>query len=288
MRKSSSKLTFQEAAPATRDGALSVKNISSSFVNLSFDSRIGQEDVVEVNVAKSCERFGYGPQRPPRAPQLIRPYSASTTTGAQRLHGVNVPSMNNFFVREEHATESTPSQFQELYHAKCQDLKIKPKEEQGNRLLDCAIFVSRTPKCMCLEKRFYEFCTQAVKGRKYIFRDCGFGLQSCKVLQRLISMNKISHLDLRKNYLGNDGLQILVKGIKCTTSLVHIDIGSNDITFQGANFLFTSITNHSTLCSVNIANSDGLHRNRIGTKGKPASVAYFHRLQRHPAAAGSE
>ena len=44
----------------------------------------------------------------------------------------------------------TPSQFQELYHAKCQDLKIKPKEEQGNRLLDCVLSLSHELPNACV------------------------------------------------------------------------------------------------------------------------------------------
>jgi Ran GTPase-activating protein (RanGAP) involved in mRNA processing and transport len=49
-------------------------------------------------------------------------------------------------------------------------------------------------------------------------------------------------------------------------SLVHLDIGSNDITFEGANLLFNALEKHPTLSSLTLANHDRLHRNRIGPK----------------------
>ena len=49
-------------------------------------------------------------------------------------------------------------------------------------------------------------------------------------------------------------------------SLVHLDIGSNDITYEGANLLFNSLEKHPTLSSLTLANHDRLHRNRIGSK----------------------
>jgi hypothetical protein len=45
-------------------------------------------------------------------------------------------------------------------------------------------------------------------------------------------------LDLARNNLGNEGLIALIKGLKQNCSLVHLDVGSNDITFEGASKLF--------------------------------------------------
>ena len=135
----------------------------------------------------------------------------------------------------------------QLFNAKCKDLGITPKEGQL--------------------KRFYDFCSSAIKGRKLIFREIGFGPHSAKILGNILRFNKFSHLDLRKNMLGNKGLKELSKSINSNCSLIHIDIGSNDITFEGANSFFISLKKHKTLSSINIANNDGLHRNRIGAKG---------------------
>lgn len=134
-----------------------------------------------------------------------------------------------------------------LFNAKCKDLQLVPKDGQL--------------------KRFYDFCSKAIQGRKYAFREIGLGYHSAKVLGSILRLNKCSHLDLRKNVLGNKGLKELSKALNTNSSLVHIDIGSNDITYEGANSFFLSLRKHSTITSLNIANSDGLHRNRIGTKG---------------------
>jgi hypothetical protein len=48
--------------------------------------------------------------------------------------------------------------------------------------------------------------------------------------------------------------------------LIHLDIGSNDITCDGAINLFKCIENHPTLTSLVVANHDRLHRNRMGEK----------------------
>lgn len=135
----------------------------------------------------------------------------------------------------------------QLFNAKCNDLKISPKDGQL--------------------KRFYDFCSGAIQGRKLIFREIGLGPQSAKILGNILRFNKFSHLDLRKNILGNKGLKELSKSLNSNSSLIHIDIGSNDITYEGANSFFSSLKKHKTLSSINIANSDGLHRNIIGAKG---------------------
>jgi len=57
-----------------------------------------------------------------------------------------------------------------------------------------------------------------------------------------------------------------VKGLKQNCSLIHLDIGSNDITFEGAVKLFKALESHKTLSSLVIANHDRLHRNRMGFK----------------------
>lgn len=65
-------------------------------------------------------------------------------------------------------------------------------------------------------------------------RECGLGVQSAKVLGMIITGDYFSHLDLAKNNLSNEGLAALIKGLKQNYSLIHLDIGSNDITYEGA------------------------------------------------------
>ena len=135
----------------------------------------------------------------------------------------------------------------DLYYAKWQDLGIDPTENQM--------------------KRFIDFWKLNLKSRKVKLRDWGFGSKCAKVFSNILSNFDISCLDLRKNMIGNRGIKTLWKGINESTSLVHIDLGSNDITSDGANYFFESILNNISLSSFSLANVDGLHRNRIGTLG---------------------
>jgi Ran GTPase-activating protein (RanGAP) involved in mRNA processing and transport len=139
------------------------------------------------------------------------------------------------------------SQLTNLFNAKCKDLELYPKDGQL--------------------RRFYDFCNNAIIGRKLIFREIGLGFNSAKILGQILRLNNFSYLDLKKNVLGNKGLKELAKSISTNASLIHVDIGSNDITYEGANSFFVGLRKHKTLSSISVANSDGLHRNRIGAKG---------------------
>ena len=59
---------------------------------------------------------------------------------------------------------------------------------------------------------------------------------------------------------------------------MHLDIGSNDITDEGAIRLFKVLENHPSIMSLVVANHDRLHRNRMGEK---ACVALGELLQRN-------
>lgn len=63
------------------------------------------------------------------------------------------------------------------------------------------------------------------------------------------------------------GLQhLLMRGVRFNQSLVHMDIGSNDVTCEGAIYLFKMIESHPSLTSLVVANHDRLHRNRMSVQ----------------------
>ena len=56
------------------------------------------------------------------------------------------------------------------------------------------------------------------------------------------------------------------RGLRINCSLIHLDLGSNDITDEGAVKLFKLLETHPTLTSLVVANHDRLHRNRMGDR----------------------
>lgn len=57
-----------------------------------------------------------------------------------------------------------------LFNAKCKDLQLRPKDGQL--------------------RRFYDFCSKAIQGRKYAFREIGLGYYSAKILGNILRLNK--------------------------------------------------------------------------------------------------
>jgi Ran GTPase-activating protein (RanGAP) involved in mRNA processing and transport len=100
-------------------------------------------------------------------------------------------------------------------------------------------------------------------------REQALGPHSAAVLGQILAHGAsfFSHLDVSRNNLGNNGLATLLnRGIRVSVALVHLDIGSNDITCDGASSLFKALENHPSLSSLVIANHDRLHRNRLSEK----------------------
>ncbi len=67
-------------------------------------------------------------------------------------------------------------------------------------------------------------------------------------------------MDLSKNNLGNEGIDALARGLKTNWSLIYLDVGSNDVTFEGAQNLFRSLIKHTTVtalpCAVEAEQTD--------------------------------
>lgn len=55
--------------------------------------------------------------------------------------------------------------------------------------------------------------------------------------------------------------------MKTNTTVVHLDLSSNDIGPDGCAKLFHSLIDNNTLVSLNIGSRDGLNRNKLGMLG---------------------
>jgi len=62
---------------------------------------------------------------------------------------------------------------------------------------------------------------------------------------------------LRKNSISNIGAMRLAQCLrKKNKTLIHLDLGCNKITGEGAVALFSGLTQHPTVISVSLANQD--------------------------------
>jgi len=93
-------------------------------------------------------------------------------------------------------------------------------------------------------------------------------LNTAKILKNILKTNrKISHLDLRKNPIGDNGLLEIAPALRCASGLVHIDFSSNELGPEGAEILFKSLLGNNCITSIDISSHEGLHRNHLSEKG---------------------
>ena len=57
----------------------------------------------------------------------------------------------------------------------------------------------------------------------------------------------ISQLDLSHNRIGNTGAMKIAKFLTHTQILTHLDLGDNNISYQGSRFLSQGIANNNSL-----------------------------------------
>ena len=97
----------------------------------------------------------------------------------------------------------------QLYEAKCADLQLPVHQDQADR--------------------FFQYCQKTIKDRKLKLNEQGLGPNCARVIGTIINQTEFSILDLAKNNIGNFGLQNLAKALQRNTTLVSLDLGSNDI-----------------------------------------------------------
>ena len=135
-----------------------------------------------------------------------------------------------------------------LLNAKCKDIGIDFREN---------IFL-----------KFKEFCNAKCKNRIVELCQCCLGLNSIRVISLLLlDTNRISRLDLARNNIGNEGVEILVNSLKNTKSLVYLNIASNLITYRGGQLIFNSFVNQQSIVDLNLSSYECSNRNRLTSVG---------------------
>jgi Ran GTPase-activating protein (RanGAP) involved in mRNA processing and transport len=96
----------------------------------------------------------------------------------------------------------------------------------------------------------------------------GLGDLSMKIVAEIISQNKHSQIDLSKNIFSDTGLKTLVDAIANSHTIMSIILNANQITCDGAVYLFQTLQKNQTLTHLELANHDCLaSKIKLGNKG---------------------
>ena len=214
---------------------------------------VGPAKTTRASVAFETEPLSGGGKRGNRSKSTKRGLSAIMRRGSSCANpsaaraGASQASQQKSSALGEYRVEGVSSELvKKLFQAKCADLKINQQPDQ--------------------EKRFFEFCAKNVRNRRLLLRESSLGVHSVPVINAILRKQYFTHLDLRKNQIGNEGVVELVKGLRTNVSLVSLDVGSNDVTGPGSVALFKQLGRNNNIVSLNLANTDKLHRNRMGAK----------------------
>ena len=98
--------------------------------------------------------------------------------------------------------------------------------------------------------------------------DMSLGLKSAEILCSLIMDRDfyVSHIDLRKNPLGDDGIILLMHAIKRVNSVIYLDLSSCNMTHIGAHRVLKSLCKNESIQHLVLSNSEGQMKNALGWK----------------------
>lgn len=60
---------------------------------------------------------------------------------------------------------------------------------------------------------------------------------------------------------------MIMDSIKNNLNIIHIDFSSNDLTYRGGDYIFSSLIDQHSLISVDLSSKEGINRNRLCSEG---------------------
>jgi Ran GTPase-activating protein (RanGAP) involved in mRNA processing and transport len=166
---------------------------------------------------------------------LSRPRTASTVR-------------KDFQVLPQKSLKISQDDFSNLFKAKCYDLGISETEDQ--------------------EKRFFNYCASNLKDRKLNLTGLGLGSNTANILGTILSENRnFCSLLLSKNHLKDEGALSLMRSLKSSLCISHLDLSSNDISERGMESCLKELVFNESISSLDLASKGQIHRNRLGTHG---------------------
>ena len=184
---------------------------------------------------------------------LIKTYSPKMRPMSSSIKGFLKKMYYNL---KENLPIFTEEEIMQFCQAKCKDLGIEIRDNILNK--------------------FKEFCKMRCKNRAADLSDSYFGINSVKFLVGIIyNSNRISRLNLRKNNIGDMGLELLLNALKDSLTLVSLDISSNNITYKGGQKIFKTFVSQQSIIDLNLESLEGINRNHLTAKGIKNIVKYL-------------
>ena len=73
-------------------------------------------------------------------------------------------------------------------------------------------------------QRFRDYCNNHCCNRKLILKGFGLGIESAKEIASILAVkNNIVHINLSKNHLCDEGVEEILRKVKQSTTIVHLD-----------------------------------------------------------------
>lgn len=60
---------------------------------------------------------------------------------------------------------------------------------------------------------------------------------------------------------------MLMSVLENSLEIIHIDLSSNDITFRGAEYIFSTLLKQHSIISLDLSSKEGINRNRLSHEG---------------------
>ena len=84
----------------------------------------------------------------------------------------------------------------------------------------------------------------------------------------MLSVNdRITQLHLKKNLLGDAGVESIMRVVARSKTLVHLDISSNQLSSQGAKKVFKALLVNQSVASLSVGTMDNVQKNKLGSQG---------------------
>ena len=184
---------------------------------------------------------------------LIRTYSPKMRPMSSSVNEFNKKMINE---NGNNTTVFNDEEILELIKARCKDIGIKVRENM--------VF------------KFKNFVNSKCRNRCVDLSDCYLGFYSIKFISDFIYKgDRISRLNLTRNNIGDQGIELLMNAIKNSMSLISLNLTSNNITYKGGQIIFENLCEQKSIIDLNISSIEGTNRNHLTYLGLKNIEPFF-------------